>query len=224
MRRFGIFIVLAALAGSALSAYAQDSKWAQREAACSREKVPAVQEVCLDRYLTRLDGNLNEVYADLSQKLSPAGFDDLKREQKRWLRQRNQCGRRFRCIETEYKERIAVLEKLVRTVSDRGGQQVSNAPPAFCPVERTLKSRNSDHSTLIVFRNTAESEEDSFKIYWLDGQGRRKLYATVFKGQTHRQQTFMTHPWVITSPQPGGGEICIGVYMPDAQERVIRLQ
>ena len=72
-----------------------------------------------------------------------------------------------------------------------------------------------------VIRNRARSEEDVIKVYWLDYKGRRKSYGKIYKGDTKRITTYMTHPWVVVSKVPGGGEICQGVYMADSGKRIV---
>ena len=98
------------------------------------------------------------------------------------------------------------------------------AANAACPHEFGLKSLNGNKQTRIIFKNRARSEEESFKIYWLDYNGRRKLYKHLFKGETFTINTFLTHPWLVTAPVPGGGEDCIKIYMPDPGRRVVTLR
>lgn len=94
---------------------------------------------------------------------------------------------------------------------------------AECPGEAGKHSRNSDVSTSIKFRIVGENDETQFKVYWLDFNGNRVLYKHGFAGDTWTQQTFMTHPWLVTAPVPGGGEDCVGVYMPKPGGRTITL-
>jgi len=95
---------------------------------------------------------------------------------------------------------------------------------AKCPGEAGKRSKNGDVSTSIKFRVIGENDETQFKVYWLDYNGHRVLYKHAFAGDTWTQQTFMTHPWLITAPVPGGGEDCIGVYMPKRGGRTITLR
>ena len=93
-----------------------------------------------------------------------------------------------------------------------------------CSQEYRLRSLEGNVDTHLNFRILGENDETQFKIYWLDYQGRRQFYKHVFAGDSYYQQTFMTHPWVVTAPIPGGGEDCIAIYMPNRGGRTITLQ
>lgn len=88
---------------------------------------------------------------------------------------------------------------------------------ASCPGEGSSRSLYSDHPTALVFVNQASSPEDYISVYWLDYDGNRQHYFDLFPGERKRQETFLTHPWVVTFPVPGGGEVCYGVVQPLAQ-------
>jgi hypothetical protein len=83
-----------------------------------------------------------------------------------------------------------------------------------CHNESGQRSTAGDVSTSITFKVYGENDETQFKIYWLDYDGNRVFYKHVFAGDTYKQQTYLTHPWVVTAPIPGGGEDCIDVYFP----------
>lgn len=93
---------------------------------------------------------------------------------------------------------------------------ISSAAQAqsFCPGEGSMRSLSGDTPTTIRFEVIGENDETQFKIYWLDYQGRRKFYKHLFAGQSYTQQTYMTHPWLVTAPVPGGGEDCVAIYEP----------
>lgn len=100
---------------------------------------------------------------------------------------------------------------------------MAGAAEARCPGEGAKRSKTGDRPTSITFRAVGENDETQFKIYWLDYQGRRKLYRHIFAGDVYRQPTYMTHPWLVTAPVPGGGEDCVGIYMPRSSGRTITL-
>ena len=102
------------------------------------------------------------------------------------------------------------------------GTNTSGANPV-CPGENILRSINSSQKTKVIFVNESTTPEDSFIIYWLDFEGKRVKYGQVFPGETHHQSTFLGHPWVITSPIPGGGEDCIDLYLPRRDGETISL-
>lgn len=93
-----------------------------------------------------------------------------------------------------------------------------------CAEEDNLRSQRGDVRTDIQFRVFGENDETQFKLYWLDYKGHRQFYKHVFAGDIHNQQTFMTHPWVVTAPIPGGGEDCVAIYMPKKGGRSVSLR
>lgn len=76
-----------------------------------------------------------------------------------------------------------------------------------CPQEAGRRSQVSTTSTAIQFVNNTTG---AIRTYWLDFQGQRKFYAELQPGQSVRQQTYLTHPWVITD----GGDNCLRFLMP----------
>lgn len=60
-----------------------------------------------------------------------------------------------------------------------------------------------------MFKNKTEAE---ISVYWLNAQGKRQLYKKLAAGQSHNQQTFVTHPWLIANAQ----DACVGIYTPES--------
>ncbi len=83
------------------------------------------------------------------------------------------------------------------------------------------RSIHGDVPTRVRFKVVGENDETQAKIYWIDYNGRPKFYKHLFAGQSYTQQTYMTHPWLITYPAPGGGEDCGRVYMPRRSMRTV---
>lgn len=98
-----------------------------------------------------------------------------------------------------------------------GGTSTSPVrPPAIRQPDRRscnefgrLKSFNSNQPLTLVFTNRSGSYRG---VLWLDYQGRPIDYAGLNPGQTHRQQTFVGHPWMFTN---GPGD-CKEIYVPRA--------
>ena len=88
---------------------------------------------------------------------------------------------------------------------------------ALCPGESGSSSVQSDHPTSLLFVNQADSPEDYISVYWLDFDGNRQHYFDLFPGESRHQQTYLTHPWLVTFPVPGGGEVCHGIFQPLAK-------
>ena len=82
--------------------------------------------------------------------------------------------------------------------------------------EKGLKSVSGDVETSIKFANKSGK---TVKVYWLDYEGDRKLYQTLKDGDSYDQQTYLTHPWVITDENDNAWY----VYFPDAQPRSVEI-
>jgi von Hippel-Lindau disease tumor supressor len=79
-----------------------------------------------------------------------------------------------------------------------------------------LRAANSGLATSITFVNRSS---ETVKVYWLDFEGKRKLYETVPAGQQCHQPTFVLHPWVVTDAR----DHAWGLYFPDAQPRTVEI-
>ena len=90
-------------------------------------------------------------------------------------------------------------------------------------VNGSKRSLNSNTPAKMNFRVVGENDETQVKIYWLDQNGSPVLYKHAFAGETFRVNTYMTHPWLVTWPEPGGGEACGNIYMPRNGTRTITL-
>ncbi len=107
----------------AIPSYADD-KAAAREAYCNKLPTKSETAICLDRDLTRRDGELNDVYQELKEKLKPAEYKDLQKEQRSWLAERNTCGADVQCLATQYTDRISVLEHALEGLENPGKSHV----------------------------------------------------------------------------------------------------
>ena len=81
-------------------------------------------------------------------------------------------------------------------------------------LEKGTYSIHANVPTSIRFENKSGK---IVKIYWLDYSGNRKLYKVLEKDQVHNQQTYVTHPWLIT----GDDDRAIQIYFPDSQSRTV---
>ncbi|MEV6021440.1 MULTISPECIES: protein kinase [unclassified Streptomyces] len=68
-------------------------------------------------------------------------------------------------------------------------------PPLSPAEEQTLRSTNGDISTQIEFVNQSRQ---AVRICWLDYQGSRTFYTQLAPGTSYIQQTYVSHPWIIT--------------------------
>lgn len=95
--------------------------------------------------------------------------------------------------------------------------EIANAGPARCSAESISKSTSGKVTTKITFDNKLKQP---VKIYWLNYSGNRVFYRQLKPRESYTQQTYVTHPWVVTD----AGDACLGVYYPDSQPRVVNLK
>jgi hypothetical protein len=97
-----------------------------------------------------------------------------------------------------------------------GCPSLSHAQKKHPAEEKGVKSVNSDVEAKIKFDNKSGK---TTKVYWLDFDGNRKLYQTLKDGESYEQETFLTHPWVITDENDNAWY----VYFADAQPRLVEI-
>jgi hypothetical protein len=74
-------------------------------------------------------------------------------------------------------------------------------------VRNGLRSLDGSVPATLTFINASQF---TIRLEWADYGGELKEYATVEPGQSHRQPTYISHPWVATT-MPGD---CLAVYLP----------
>lgn len=85
---------------------------------------------------------------------------------------------------------------------------VTGMKTSTCAEEGTIRS-GTGASTYVRFTNNSAGR---ITVYWLNTLGRRVEYRKLAKGESYEQQTFVTHPWLITGEQ---GQ-CLGIYTPES--------
>ena len=76
-----------------------------------------------------------------------------------------------------------------------------------CGVEATLKSIEERVATSIQFQNQTQG---TVSVYSIDSNGQRVFNSTLAAGESFVQQTFLTHPWVVTD----SSGTCLGIWLP----------
>jgi hypothetical protein len=103
-------------------------------------------------------------------------------------------------------QRIVLKSKFPPTKSDPSCQGAGGA-----------RSRSSRDPATIAFKNERGLP---VRLCWIDYEGHRRQCRTLANGETQRQSTFFTHPWIVTDLS----DTCIGLFWPSGQarEHVIR--
>jgi hypothetical protein len=76
-----------------------------------------------------------------------------------------------------------------------------------CDLESKLHSTAGDVPAVVRFVN---QRGEDVQLLWLDYDGQRKSYGSIRAGATLDKETFLTHPWVIASPEG----LCIEIRVP----------
>ena len=91
---------------------------------CEKVESGSIEElVCKDEGLSALDTKLAVVYSEATQKAINEQPPALKAEQRGWIKGRNDCWKRNdlrKCVEEEYKRRIAELQARYRLIPGSG--------------------------------------------------------------------------------------------------------
>jgi von Hippel-Lindau disease tumor supressor len=80
-----------------------------------------------------------------------------------------------------------------------------------------IRSVNGDISTSVRFVN---HRQIMLKIYWLNYEGKRVFYRSLKPGEQYVQQTYLTHPWLITNVNDNA----LYLFFPDAQLRTVEIK
>jgi len=88
-------------------------EWVTASFDCEKAKSPVEQLICREAKLSDADGRLGKLYLELQHSLSPAQVVDLREEQKKWLKVRNQqllkCAEDVQCAVAVYEQRLREL-------------------------------------------------------------------------------------------------------------------
>jgi hypothetical protein len=85
-----------------------------------------------------------------------------------------------------------------------------------CDQEKNLRSLALNQPATVTFTNHTEEVR---RLYWLNHNGERVLYATLQPGMVFQAQTYITHPWVVAD----ASDKCRAIYMPTSDANDIAL-
>lgn len=116
--------------------------------------------------------------------------------------------------------RVSLLAALVLTTTTLA-TTLSIAAPVLAETKHRAevagaKSLNGDIPASLMFINKTEAD---VKIYWLDYKGDRKFYQTLAPDEEYIQQSYLSHPWLVTD----GSDNAWHVFYPDAQTRLVMI-
>lgn len=176
---------------------------------CDRARNDAEITICGDSDLSRLEAELTRQYeVALRDTASP---EALRQDERGWLSRRNACRKDARCLVQQYRQRLLELASEDRGSMKNGANRA--LPVLACSNEAGLASIESQTSTEVTFLNDSDAR---VTVYWLDFDGHRKQYQVLAAGDSYRQQTYLTHPWIVAAAD----DRCIGLYLPRADRGV----
>jgi von Hippel-Lindau disease tumor supressor len=105
---------------------------------------------------------------------------------------------------------LGLLMVMVMGVSGRA----SAATAEDCLHQTELKSPPGKVATEISFHNKSAEPR---RLYWIDGNGKRKFFGAVAPGQTSQMSTFAGHVWVVTNT----AEQCLSVVVASSARIVV---
>jgi hypothetical protein len=117
----------------------------------------------------------------------------------------------MRCTIQKRFETLALVGVVVATVLSAAPAQAQEPISLDCRLAPAARSIQSTTPTSIQFVN--ETLGGVIDVSWIDFQGRPKTYATLQPGQSVVQQTFVSHPWVLTA----ANGTCLGLFLPTQQ-------
>jgi hypothetical protein len=91
------------------------------------------------------------------------------------------------------------LRRLMGSSVDTRTSGLAEAPAEegyYGGVPQIIRSTHSEESTFMIFENRTGGP---VKLFWLNYEGHEIPYRSIEHGGSHRQQTFVTHPWTFKS-------------------------
>jgi hypothetical protein len=85
-----------------------------------------------------------------------------------------------------------------------------------CSDEATLRSTTSERSAFITFSNNSHH---MVNIYWLNYAGKRAIHLAVSPGSVESENSYVTHPWVVTDEANN----CIGIIFPSLSTPTVNI-
>ena len=96
-----------------------------------------------------------------------------------------------------------------------GAQAQTELRDLGCAGETSLRSIDETTMTEVIFFNQSTAP---IRTYWIDHQGNRIFGSEIRPGDSYVQQTYVTHPWVVTK---NGAKTCMAIYQPEASSAIV---
>jgi hypothetical protein len=111
--------------------------------------------------------------------------------------------------------RRAFLAAAILVALAGGAQAQNELKDIGCADESALRSIDDTTLTEVTFFNQSPA---TIRTYWLDHDGNRKFGSEIRPGDSFVQQTYVTHPWIVTKSAAG---TCVAIYQPEAKAAIV---
>lgn len=139
---------------------------------CGTFKQTAERAICRSRRLVRLDSKLTELYGQLRATLTRGDFRDLRTEQRAWLRTRNACGAKGRCLARTYIERIEILRALALSEDPSGDSVSVDGQRGFVwSTDSYRDEQNNNRRTVLLTHGKPETDAVSMQAVCMERRG-----------------------------------------------------
>ena len=96
-----------------------------------------------------------------------------------------------------------------------GAQAQTELRDLGCAGESSLRSIDETKMNEVILFNQSQA---TIRTYRLDYQGNRIFGSEIRPGDSYVQQTYVTHPWVVTK---SGARACVAIYQPEASSAIV---
>jgi hypothetical protein len=107
------------------------------------------------------------------------------------------------------------LLAIILTALSPAAQAQNELHDVGCGGEARLHSVDSVKSTEVIFFNQSTVP---IRTYWLDFEGKRIFRSEIRPGDSFVQQTYVTHPWVVTNSSTRD---CVAIFQPDSSAAIV---
>ena len=110
--------------------------------------------------------------------------------------------------------RWAFLAAILTAIAG-GAQAQTELQDVGCAGESGLRAIDESKLTEVIFFNQSAA---TIRTYSLDHEGNRKFGSEIRPGDSYVQQTYVTHPWVVTK-EPA--KTCVAIFQPAASSAIV---
>lgn len=87
---------------------------------CGQASSPADREICKSYELGQKEARMATLYGVATALVAMGQRGDIQDKQRAWLKEREACGARFRCLNRIYDRRIGELDSVINNIASLG--------------------------------------------------------------------------------------------------------